>query len=97
MLMVFMAPIVAETRRIKKRGGASCFRSASYNGGVISSLSVYSEVIIMGLIILRCVFLLVAAGVGVSFLIKSGDRPPNDSPWMAWAVFAGVLSARRWG
>jgi uncharacterized protein YacL len=44
----------------------------------------------MGLIILRCIFLMVAAGLGVSFL-RAG-LVPEDSSWMAWAVFGGVMS-----
>jgi uncharacterized protein YacL len=43
----------------------------------------------MGLIILRCVFLLVAAGLSVTF-IQSGIVPA-DSAWMSWAVFGGVM------
>ena len=50
----------------------------------------------MGLVILRCVFLLVAAGVGVWFLNDPSGIIPKDimnsTPWMAWAIFAGVLS-----
>ena len=50
----------------------------------------------MGLVILRCVFLLVAAGVGVWFLKDPNGIIPRDvmnsTPWMAWAIFAGVLS-----
>lgn len=49
----------------------------------------------MGLIILRCVFLLVAAGVGIWFLSDSSGLIPRDilntSPWMAWAIFGGVM------
>ncbi len=36
----------------------------------------------MALIILRCVFVLVAAGLGVSF-IKSRRLSPTSHPWMA--------------
>jgi len=43
----------------------------------------------MGLIILRCVFVLVAAGLSVTF-IQSGVIPA-DSEWMSWAVFGGVI------
>lgn len=43
----------------------------------------------MGLIILRCVFLMVASGLGV-FILSSG-LVPKDSEWMAWGVFLGVL------
>jgi uncharacterized protein YacL len=50
----------------------------------------------MGLVILRCVFLLVAAGVGVWFLKDPSGIIPKDvmnsTPWMAYAIFAGVLS-----
>jgi len=44
----------------------------------------------MGLIILRCVFLMVSSGVGV--LILSSGVVPDDASWMAWAVFLGVLA-----
>jgi len=44
----------------------------------------------MGLIILRSVFLMVASGLGV-FILSSG-AVPTDAPWMAWAVFLGVLA-----
>lgn len=44
----------------------------------------------MGLIILRCVFLMVSSGVGV-FILSSGVVP-DDASWMAWAVFLGVLA-----
>jgi len=43
----------------------------------------------MGLIILRCVFVMVAAGLGV-FFIKSGALP-EDATWMNWAVFGGMM------
>lgn len=49
----------------------------------------------MGLIILRCVFLLVTAGIGVwvardpGSLVKIGS--PYYSPWFAWGVFAGLM------
>jgi len=46
-------------------------------------------VIIVGLIILRCVFLLVAAGLGVYF-VQSGVVP-ETSPRGTWAVFLGVM------
>ncbi len=49
----------------------------------------------MGLIILRCLFLLVAAGVGAAFL-SDPDRliapgSPYYSPWLAYGFFAGLL------
>jgi uncharacterized protein YacL len=47
----------------------------------------------MGLIILRCVFLLVAAGLSAAF-IQSGIQSkiiPPDSEWMSWVVFGGVM------
>lgn len=43
----------------------------------------------MALIILRCVFVLVAAGLGISF-IRSG-LIPQDSEWMTWGAFGGML------
>jgi uncharacterized protein YacL len=43
----------------------------------------------MGLIILRAIFLMVAIGMAVSILWQ--DILPIESPWMAWAVFFGVL------
>lgn len=43
----------------------------------------------MGLIILRCAFLLVAAGLGVSF-VQAGLIPEN-SPRGTWGTFLGVL------
>ncbi len=44
----------------------------------------------MALIILRRVFILVAAGLGVSFL-KTGGAEPQTSAWMTWGVFGGVV------
>lgn len=44
----------------------------------------------MGLVILRCIFILVAAGMGVWFL-KLGILPP-DKPAIAWSVFIGLLA-----
>jgi uncharacterized protein YacL len=47
----------------------------------------------MGLIILRCVFVLVAAGLSVAF-VQSGINSkiiPADSEWMSWAVFGGMM------
>ena len=43
----------------------------------------------MGLILLRCMFVLVAAGLGVSFV--NSDFVPKDSEWMAWGVFGGIM------
>jgi uncharacterized protein YacL len=43
----------------------------------------------MGLIILRCVFVMVAAGLSVSF-IKSGVPP--DSHWLPWGILGGLLA-----
>ncbi|MCD4728717.1 MAG: PIN domain-containing protein, partial [Pirellulales bacterium] len=43
----------------------------------------------MGLIILRCVFILVTAGLGVSFL-QLGVLP-QDSTALAWGVFSGLI------
>jgi len=44
----------------------------------------------MALILLRSVFLLVAAGVAVSFL--NTDVVPADPAWLAWIVFLGVMA-----
>jgi len=44
----------------------------------------------MALIILRVVFILVVAGLGVSF-INSGYVPP-DSVWLSWVVLGGLLA-----
>jgi uncharacterized protein YacL len=43
----------------------------------------------MGLIILRLIFVMVAAGLGVTF-ITSG-LVPHDSAWLAWASLGGML------
>jgi uncharacterized protein YacL len=43
----------------------------------------------MALLVLRLIFIMVAAGLGVSFL-KSGIVP-EDSRWMAYEVFGGTL------
>jgi uncharacterized protein YacL len=43
----------------------------------------------MGLIILRCVFLLVAAALSVTY-IKSGQFPA-DSEWIPWVIFGGMM------
>jgi uncharacterized protein YacL len=47
----------------------------------------------MALIILRCVFVAAAAGLGVSF-IQSGYHPaglPADSVWASWVLLGGML------
>ncbi|MCE5266473.1 MAG: PIN/TRAM domain-containing protein [Planctomycetaceae bacterium] len=49
----------------------------------------------MGLIILRCIFLLVAAGVGV-WVIRDPNAlvpqtSPYYSPWLAWGIFIGLM------
>jgi uncharacterized protein YacL len=43
----------------------------------------------MGIIVLRFVFIILAVGLGI-FFINSGDLP-EDSEWMAWGVFGGML------
>jgi len=43
----------------------------------------------MALIVLRCVFLILAVGVGAT-LIRS-DVTPSDPAWAPWAVFLGVM------
>ena len=45
----------------------------------------------MGLIILRCLFVFVAAGLGVS-LLNNSSVIPADSGWMTWALFGGVMA-----
>ncbi len=52
------------------------------------------EPYIMGLIILRCIFLIVSAGLGVSLYqagIKSALLSP-DTPWHTWATFGSVMA-----
>lgn len=44
----------------------------------------------MALFVLRCIFLLAAAGLGVSF-INSGSLP-KDAEWVPWAVMGGMLA-----
>jgi uncharacterized protein YacL len=44
----------------------------------------------MGLIVLRCLFLMVASGVGV-FILKSGVVPQDSSAWAFWGTFLGVM------
>ena len=43
----------------------------------------------MPLIILRCLFLLVAAGVAISLV--SAESFPRDPEWLVWAAFVGVM------
>ncbi|MEN6405835.1 MAG: PIN domain-containing protein [Thermoguttaceae bacterium] len=43
----------------------------------------------MALIILRCVFVLVAAGLSVSFI--NAGIVPEGSPWMVWAILGGLI------
>jgi uncharacterized protein YacL len=43
----------------------------------------------MALIILRCIFILAAAGLGVSF-VNSGRLPPEPA-WITWVVFGAVM------
>ena len=44
----------------------------------------------MALLILRVVFVLVAAGVGVR-MVRSGSLP-HDPDWLPWAVFGGLMA-----
>ena len=44
----------------------------------------------MALTILRCVFVLVVAGLGVTF-VNSGNLP-HDPEWLSWAIFGGVMA-----
>lgn len=44
----------------------------------------------MGLLVLRCVFLMVASGLGV-FVVTSGFLP-TDRPWVGWAAFGGAIA-----
>jgi len=44
----------------------------------------------MGLIILRCAFLVVAAGLSVSLF--NSDLLPKDPEWSVWAVFVAVMA-----
>ena len=43
----------------------------------------------MSLIILRCVFVIVASGLAI--VILNQQLIPAESPWMAWGVFIGIL------
>jgi uncharacterized protein YacL len=45
----------------------------------------------MGLVLLRCTFLFVAAGLAVS-LVNNSSIVPSDSSWMTWAYFTGVMA-----
>ncbi len=45
----------------------------------------------MALIILRCVFVLVAAGLSVSLFSVNSDIVPQDPAWVPWAVFGGIM------
>ncbi|RMF90660.1 MAG: TRAM domain-containing protein [Planctomycetota bacterium] len=44
----------------------------------------------MALAILRCVFILVSAGVAV-IIVKSGTYPP-DAPMLPWGIFLGIMA-----
>ena len=44
----------------------------------------------MALIVLRCVFVLVAAGLGVSF-IKAGYLPEEAPPWLVYVILGGLI------
>ena len=44
----------------------------------------------MALTLLRCIFILAAAGLGVSF-VNSGHLP-RDPVWIPWVVFGGMMS-----
>ena len=58
-------------------------------GIIITSKTIRAN---MGLIILRCVFVLVAAGLSVTFIQTGLKRIiPADSEWMSWAVFGGMM------
>lgn len=43
----------------------------------------------MALIVLRCFFVLVAAGLAISFV--NSEAMPKDPEWLVWAVLAGVV------
>ncbi len=43
----------------------------------------------MALIVLRCFFVLVAAGLAISFV--NSDAMPKDPEWLVWAVLGGVV------
>ena len=43
----------------------------------------------MALIILRCIFIMVAAGLSVTFI--NSELVPEDNEWMSYAVFGGMM------
>jgi uncharacterized protein YacL len=45
----------------------------------------------MALIILRCAFVLVAAGFPVSIFNSETNLVPQEPPWVPWLVFGGVM------
>ena len=47
----------------------------------------------MALTILRCVFVLAAAGLGVTFVYSPTSIPPTraDPSWIPWAIFGAVM------
>jgi uncharacterized protein YacL len=47
----------------------------------------------MGLIILRCIFVLVSAGLSAVFIQTGIEKGiiPADSEWISWAVFGGMI------
>jgi len=45
----------------------------------------------MGLIILRCIFVMVAVGLAVSFINPGANLVAQDSEWMALVVFTGTV------
>src|SRR5271157_5892103 len=44
----------------------------------------------MALIVLRCIFVLVAAGLGVSF-IEAGYLPEEAPPWLVYVILGGLI------
>jgi uncharacterized protein YacL len=66
------------------RGGVN------YNGGTIHVLAaIFVGGHSMALIILRCVFILATAGLGVSFI--NSRAFPQNSEWTSWIVLGGLL------
>ena len=63
--------------------------SPNYNGDVLGLPPFVERRLAMALIILRCIFILTTAGLGV-FFINSGYLP-RDSEWHGWAVLGGML------